>query len=127
MLRDIEDGTMIVLRTLTFHSFNVGIQHPWVISGIMRRWESRMHPEYEDYERYEGVSRYLTPLDVIRSSKKLRKQRKRCKYKTISEMVAMVERDHILAGTKYDIDYIELDISVSHRTQRLDDDYFHRK
>ena len=55
---------------------------------------------------------------------KIKKKKKRCKYQTISEMVAMVERDHILVGTKYAIDYIELDRSVSHQTQRLDQSYF---
>ena len=50
------------------------MQPIWVISGMMRRWESRMHPEYEDYDQYEGASQYLTQFDVICSSKKLRKQ-----------------------------------------------------
>ena len=126
VLRDIEDGSMIVLQTLTFNHFRRGCNGIHVDGYNYQRWESRIHPEYENYERYEGASRYLTPFDVIRSSQKLRNQRKRCKYQTKSEMVALIERDHIEAGTEYDIEDIELDVSLSGKAQEFDDDFYRK-
>ena len=126
VLRDIEDGSMIVLQTIGFHTFTRGFAPLYLISYNFNRWESRMHPKYADYERYEGASRYLTLYDVIRSSKKLRKQCKRCKYQTVSEMVALIERDHILAGTEYNIENIQVDVSMSGKAQDFDDDFYRK-
>ena len=36
---------------------------------------SRMHPPYNESERYEGASRYVTTYNVICSSKQLRKKK----------------------------------------------------
>ena len=126
VLRDIEDGSMIVLQTLGMHSFVHDSQPDHVMSYNFYRWINRMHPEYEDYKRYEGASRYLFPFDVIRSSKKLKKQHKRCKYRTVRELVALVERDYIQAGTEYDIDRITLDVSLSGKAQSFYDDFYRK-
>ena len=80
VLRKIEDGTMCVLQVPIFHFFRRGVYPLYVDSRMFNRWASRMHPKYENYERYEGPSRYLTPFDVICNSKKFRKQCKQCKY-----------------------------------------------
>ena len=126
VLRDIENGRLIVLKTLGSHSF-------WFSDSLQdmfynhNRWKSRMHPEYANYDRYEGASRYLTPFDVIYSSKKLKNQRRRCKYQTINEMVALIYRKNIYESLEYDIEDIELDgRSESHPIQRFNN-YFLRK
>ena len=41
-------------------------------------------------------------------------------------MVALVERDHIEAGTEYDIEDIELDVSLSGKAQEFDDDFYRK-
>ena len=125
VLRDIENGSLIVLKTLDVHSF-MYYESLQDVFYNHNRWKTRMHPEYRNYERYEGTSRYLTPFDVIYSSKKLKKQRRRCKYQTVNEMVALIDRKNIYESLEYDINDIELDRSVSHPIQRFNN-YFHRK
>ena len=98
VLQDIEDSTMCVLQTLIYHLFRRAVYPLYVDSYMFNLWESRMHPKYEDFEQYEGSSRYLTCHDVIQGSKQLRKQCKRCKYPTINEIAALVERNHIMSA-----------------------------
>ena len=59
VLRDIEDGSMIVLKTLGLYSFTRYFVPLYVGTYNFNRRESQMHPEYADYERYEGASRYF--------------------------------------------------------------------
>ena len=90
---------------------------------MFNRWESRMHAEYKIFERCEGASRYLTCYGVICSSKQLRKQLKRCKCQTINEITALVERDHIISGTDYNMDDNKNDINLSGKAQCYDDSF----
>ena len=126
MLQDIEDGTMCVLQTLTFIDFNFGFSALYTYYRYLWQWESKIHPEYNDFDGYEGASRYVVPFDVIRDSEKLRKQRKWCKYQTINENAALREYNHIISGTEYNMDEIKLDISLSGKVQCFDE-YFHCK
>ena len=55
VLGDIEDGTMYVLQTLIFHLFRRGLNLLYVDSYMLKRYRSRTHPEYENFEQYEGT------------------------------------------------------------------------
>ena len=44
----------------------------------------------------------------------------------MDKIAALIERDHIISGTEYNLDDIKLDKSLSGRAQCYDE-YFHRK
>ena len=85
-----------------------------------------MHPLYVEFRQYEGASQYISKYDIIRISKQLIKQGKRCKYETKAEIVALVERDYIGLGKEYDMDGILEYINMIDHHQCFDE-YFHRK
>ena len=64
----------------------------------LEQWESRIHPPYNEFERYEGASRCVTLFDGICSSKQLRKKDKHYKFKTREEIAALTERNYIVLG-----------------------------
>ena len=126
MLRDIENGTMCVLKTLDY---------PWRPHcpfpprfkqiGIWNRWNKRIFPEYIKLRRYEGASRYSTRKDLIRTSKKLKKKHKRCKYRTVNE-IALYAKHNMLSSKKYDMKHIKRLVRISGKAT-LFDNYFHCK
>ena len=99
MLRDIEDGTMCVLKTLAY---------PWrprcplppmfKKTGIANRWNKRIGPGYRKYRRYEGASRYLSKFDIIRRSKRLKKKDKHSKYYTVTEIALYSKKKKKIAN-----------------------------
>ena len=72
MLQMIEDGTICVLQTLTVFDIQYYVNAIDDNYQSMDQWLSKMHP-YNDHERYEGASRYVTRFDVILSSVQLQK------------------------------------------------------
>ena len=69
MLRDIEDGTMCVLQTLTLPMFQSDIYSLEHSYWIAETWYNRMQPRYKETRPYEGASRYVTKRDQIITSK----------------------------------------------------------
>ena len=127
MLRDIEDGTMCVLRTLDYPwRPNCPFPPRFKKIGIWYRWNKRIFPEYIKLRRYEGASRYSTRKDLIRTSKTLKEKHKRCKYYTVSEIALLYSKKKILSGKKYDMNHIKRLIRKSGKAT-LFDKYFHRK
>ena len=109
VLRNIEDGTMCVLRSLTVDDF-CNPENPMGVNyRRWRRWCYRMHP-YAIIYGYEGASRYITQLDIIYTSEQLQKQHKRCKYQTINDIAALQEREYNDLGEEYDINNNEGDV-----------------
>ena len=88
VLRDIEDGTMCLLQTLTIFEIQHFINTFDDNSRRLDQWLDRMHP-YNAYERYEGASRYAVRFDKITTSNQLQKQHKRCKYKTRKKLQSL--------------------------------------
>ena len=127
VLRDIEDGTMCVLKMVNFcrlRQFGLPVSEAKL---IMQRWNERIGAGYHTSgERYEGASRYLFPNRLIRSSKKLKAQGKRCKYYTFNELAEYLKNKHVLSGTKYVMKHIKKKIRVSGKAKCFDN-YFHRK
>ena len=74
MLRDIGDGTMCVLQTLTVFVIQCGMNPIDENYQRLEQWASRMHPPYNEFKRYAGKSRYITQFEVICSSKQLQKK-----------------------------------------------------
>ena len=109
VLRDIENGTMCVLRTLTVYEI-FDPENPLDVNyRRLDRWRYWMYPYITDYG-YEGASRYITQLDIIYTSKQLLKQHKRCKYQTINDIAAHTEREYNNLDEEYDINNNEGDV-----------------
>ena len=98
VLRDIDDGTMCVLQTLTFPMFWSDIYSLEHAHWRLDTWLNRMHPKYDESRQYEGASQYFAKQDLIITSSKLKKQHKQCKYETRSKIAACVERYFIRKG-----------------------------
>ena len=73
MVQKIEDGTMCVLQTLTIFKIQCGMNPIDDNYQRLDQWPSRMHSSYNKFERNEGTSRYVTPFDIILSSRQLQK------------------------------------------------------
>ena len=109
VLRDIEDGTMCVLRTISMYEILTRGDGLGVNYRRLDRWKYWMYPYITDYG-YEGASRYITQLDIIYTSKQLLKQHKRCKYQTINDIAAHTEREYNNLDEEYDINNNEGDV-----------------
>ena len=90
MLRDIEDGTMCVLQTLTLPMLQNDLYSREHSYWRVTTWYHRMLPEYDVLRHYEGASRYFAKQDQIITSKKIKKQQKRCEYQTRSNVARLV-------------------------------------
>ena len=65
VLQNIEDGTMCALQTLTVFEIQRGMNPIDDNYQRFEQWASRMHPPYNEFERYEGASQHVTPFDKI--------------------------------------------------------------
>jgi len=90
-----------------------------------KRWNKRIGPEYWNFQRYEGASRYISRFDGIRSSKKLKKKHKRCKYRTVNELAFHVKHK-IFPNKTFSMKHIKRQIRISGQAT-LFHNYFHRK
>ena len=128
VLRDIEDGTMCVLRNVNMSYFRSFCRPPvYKQIGIVERWRKQIGPEYDEYNRYEGASRYVSRYGLICTSNKLKAQRKQCKYYTFNELAfhfKKIKRGFL--GSKYVRKHIKKKIRVSGK-EKCFDNYFHRK
>ena len=93
---------------------------------ILESWLNRMHPPYDELRWYEGVSKYISKFDVIVVQSNWKKNINDVSMKIRPEIAALIERDYIVLGKKYDMDNILEYIDMFDQAQCFDE-YFHRK